>query len=212
VGKLGYQSWISFGLGKDPIIGMSHGAAGFAYALSALAEASGRKEFAAAAMECLAFEDDNYNSEEQYWPDLRKDLNDAPVLCSWCHGATGIGLARIGSLRFGLNQGDLHQDIQRAISYATKTWPQRRDSLCCGSLGSVEFLKEAGKLFEDAKIKSLAEKRLIEVLAARKRNGDYDWQVEGSQWNLGLFKGISGVGYTILRHLNPSLPNVLIWE
>ena len=212
VGKSGYQSWVSFGLGKDPIIGMSHGAAGFAYALSALAEASGKKEFAAAAMECLAFEDANYNSEEQYWPDLRKDLNDEPVLCSWCHGATGIGLARLGSLRFGLNREDLHEDIQRAISYATKNWPIRRDSLCCGSLGLIEFLSEAGILFENAKIKSLAENRLFDVIAARKRNGDYDWQVDGSQWNLGFFKGISGVGYTILRHFNPSLPNVLIWE
>ncbi len=212
VGKEGFQSWVGFGLGSAPVNGMSHGAAGFAYALSALAEASGRKDFSVAAMECIALEGASYNSKEDYWPDLRQGLNDEPSLCSWCNGATGIGLARIGSMRFGLNQDDLHQDIQRAISRATETWPQRRDSLCCGSLGSIEFLKEAAKLFEDTKIKSLAEKRLIDVLAARKRNGDYDWQIDGSEWNLGFFKGISGVGYTLLRHLNPSLPNVLIWE
>jgi lantibiotic modifying enzyme len=27
-----------------------------------------------------------------------------------------------------------------------------------------------------------------------------------------LFRGVAGVGYTTLRRVNPSLPNVLIWE
>ncbi len=31
-------------------------------------------------------------------------------------------------------------------------------------------------------------------------------------FNLGLFRGIAGVGYTLLRRVDDSLPNVLIWE
>jgi hypothetical protein len=31
-------------------------------------------------------------------------------------------------------------------------------------------------------------------------------------FNLGLFRGIAGVGHTVLRRIEPSLPNVLIWE
>jgi len=29
---------------------------------------------------------------------------------------------------------------------------------------------------------------------------------------LGLFTGVAGVGYTALRHQEPTLPNILIWE
>jgi class II lanthipeptide synthase len=32
------------------------------------------------------------------------------------------------------------------------------------------------------------------------------------QFNLGLFRGLAGVGYPSLRRVERSLPNVLIWE
>ena len=31
-------------------------------------------------------------------------------------------------------------------------------------------------------------------------------------FNLGLFRGLAGVGYTLLRQIDGSLPNILIWE
>ena len=52
----------------------------------------------------------------------------------------------------------------------------------------------------------------MEIFAARQENGDYSWPVGGSEFNMGLFRGASGVGYTLLRRLNPHLPNILIWE
>jgi len=42
---------------------MSHGAAGFAYALSSLAAAAGREDFAAAARECVDFENSSFNAQ-----------------------------------------------------------------------------------------------------------------------------------------------------
>jgi len=42
--------------------------------------------------------------------------------------------------------------------------------------------------------------------------GDYRWNSGKRQFNLGLFRGLAGVGYTSLRQAEPSLPNVLIWE
>ena len=55
---------------------MSHGAAGFAYALASLAQATGRQElrqeFAQAAAECIAFENSSYDAERHNWPDLRE--------------------------------------------------------------------------------------------------------------------------------------------
>jgi len=43
-------------------------------------------------------------------------------------------------------------------------------------------------------------------------NGDYRWNGGNRRYNLGLFRGLAGVGYTALRQVDRSLPNVLIWE
>ena len=42
--------------------------------------------------------------------------------------------------------------------------------------------------------------------------GDYRWNSGKQQFNLGLFRGLAGVGYTLLRQIDGSLPNILIWE
>ncbi|MGB8242451.1 MAG: type 2 lanthipeptide synthetase LanM, partial [Pseudolabrys sp.] len=60
VGRDGGRSWVGQGMGKQALNGMSHGAAGFAYALASLSAATGREEFAQAASECLAFENSSY--------------------------------------------------------------------------------------------------------------------------------------------------------
>ena len=44
------------------------------------------------------------------------------------------------------------------------------------------------------------------------RAGDYHWSNGTNRFNLGLFRGIAGVGYTLLRAVDHSLPNVLVWE
>ena len=53
--------------------------------------------------------------------------------------------------------------------------------------------------------------------SARRQAGDYRWNSGKRQFNLGLFRGLAGVGYTALRQAalmqgRPALPNVLIWE
>jgi lantibiotic modifying enzyme len=71
VGPNGRRSWVGLGLGPHALNGMSHGAAGFAYALASLAVATEREEFARAASECIAFEDSSYDAQHNNWPDLR---------------------------------------------------------------------------------------------------------------------------------------------
>src|SRR6516165_9808770 len=61
-------------------------------------------------------------------------------------------------------------------------------------------------------INELAAQRLAAVLASAAANGDYRWNSGKRQFNLGLFRGLAGVGYTVLRRIDRSLPNVLVWE
>jgi hypothetical protein len=49
-------------------------------------------------------------------------------------------------------------------------------------------------------------------LRAAAARGDYRWNSGKGRFNLGLFRGLAGVGYTALRRLDGSLPNVVIWE
>ena len=214
LGPGGRRSWAIQGKDGKTLNGMSHGAAGFAYALSSLAGATGREEFAAAAAECIAFEDSSYDAARHNWPDLRG--SEAHWPCQWCHGATGIGLARLGmSKRAGPER--VFSDIEHAVAGVTQNRPTPVDTLCCGTLGGIEFLCEAASTLKRDDLREAAAQRLKAVLDRAAAAGDYRWNNGQRQFNLGLFRGLSGVGYTLLRQAiaqraDVSLPNVLIWE
>ena len=192
--------------------GMSHGAAGFAYALASLAAASGRADFEDAAAECLAYENSSYDPERHNWPDLRG--GGAPLwLCQWCHGAPGIGLARIAMAKRGaIDAGLLAADVGNAVMAAQRSWPARVDTLCCGTLGNIEFLCEAGDALGRGELRQDAARRLAAILQRAAARGDYRWNTGQGRFNLGLFRGLAGVGYTALRQADTALPNVIIWE
>jgi len=220
IGPASRRSWASQGAGRSPLNGMSHGAAGFAYALASLAAASGREDFADAAAECIAFENASYDTGRYNWPDLR---NSEQRLwpCQWCHGAPGIGLARVATARrIGANAAlnakfggeSIAADIGHAAAGVRQAWPNQLDTLCCGALGSIEFLCEAANAIGDGDLRTLASRRLAAVLDEAATAGDYRWNSGKRQFNLGLFRGLAGVGYSLLRRANASLPNVLIWE
>ncbi len=210
VGPPGQRTWLTPGFAR-PITGMSHGAAGFAYALGSLSSLTGSDEFATAAKECLAFENAFFDADQSNWPDLRSDPAAWP--CKWCHGAPGIGLARAATMRCAaLPDVDLRTDIGRALAATVRGWPGATDTLCCGTLGSVEFFWEAGNVLGEKALHDRASQWLSSVVLSAQKRGTYRWSTGTNRFNLGLFRGISGAGYTALRRVAPTLPNVLIWE
>lgn len=199
--------WVGQGAGSQPLNGMSHGAAGFAYAFARLAEVTQAARFVAAAHDCMAFENMSFSPERRNWPDLRFSTPQESQAwsCQWCHGATGIGMARLGTLRAGIEPTFIRQDIANALSCAESSWPSSGDTLCCGNLGTIELLASAGQL-ESSRAK------LASLVAVARSTGDYALGTGGKRFNLGLFRGLAGVGYSLLRQVNRSLPNVLLWE
>ena len=209
-------------LARKRLNGMSHGAAGFAYALAALAAATGREEFAQAAAECMAFENSSYDAARHNWPDLRGG-GEPLWACQWCHGAPGIGLARMAMAKRGgtdarpaavtpVDARALAMDIGNALAGVEQTSPLQVDTLCCGTLGGIEFFCEAADALERGDLRDLAARRLMAVLERAAATGDYRWNSGKRQFNLGLFRGLAGVGYTLLRQIDASLPNIIIWE
>ena len=205
-------TWLGQGSGEQALNGMSHGAAGYAYALASLAAATGRDEFAKAASQCIAFENASYDAQHNNWPDFRGD--EGPLWpCQWCHGAPGIGIARAAmAKRSRLDAKLLAADVGNAIAGVERGWPGHVDTLCCGSLGSIEFFCEAADALGRGDLRELASRRMAAIIENAAATGDYHWNLGKRQFNLGLFRGLAGVGYTCLRQADRSLPNVLAWE
>jgi type 2 lantibiotic biosynthesis protein LanM len=215
-GPEGRRTWVGQGSGPRGLNGMSHGAAGFAYALTSLAQVTGRQElreeFAQAAAQCIAFENSSYDAERHNWPDLR-DAGGLFWPCQWCHGAPGIGLARIATAKIpGMDDARLVTDIQNAVEGVMQGRATAVDTLCCGALGGVEFFCAAGDALGRDDLRTLAAQRLSAVLHAAAAVGDYRWNSGKGRFNLGMFRGLAGVGYTLLRRVDGALPNVTIWE
>jgi lantibiotic modifying enzyme len=76
----------------------------------------------------------------------------------------------------------------------------------------VEFFREAGEALGRSELRLSSAERLAAVVQAAAMAGDYRWNSGKRQFNLGLFRGLAGVGYTLLRQVDDSLPNVLIWD
>jgi lantibiotic modifying enzyme len=135
------------------------------------------------------------------------------INCQWCYGAPGIGLARIATQRHGvLDSNRLMTDIEAAVTGIEKGAQRHLDTLCCGTLGVTEFLCEAGSMLERHDLRDRASRKLAAVIETAASVGDYRWNAGTRRFNLGLFRGLAGIGYTTLRRVEQSLPNVLVWE
>ena len=106
----------------------------------------------------------------------------------------------------------LSTDVRKAVVGVEGGWPNHVDTMCCGTLGSIEFLCEAARPLGRDDLRDLAGRRMFAVVESAAASGDYRFNVGARQFNLGLFRGLAGVGYTCLRQANPSFPNVLIWD
>ena len=84
--------------------------------------------------------------------------------CQWCHGAPGIGLARVGMATHAAWRNRaaalLATDIRNAVVGVERAGPVAVDTLCCGTLGSIEFFCEAAGALDRGDLRELAARRL----------------------------------------------------
>lgn len=196
------------------LTGLSHGAAGIALALLRLASLTGDARFRAAALDAMAFEDAVYDPAHDNWPDFRHARPGSPAFMeTWCHGAPGIGLARTAGLAI-LDTAEARRAIAAAVAVVRRVGTGGRDGLCCGNAGRIELLVSAARAGVDPALAELAA-RQISAVVERARASAYRFTGQGAHdiFDPSLFQGLSGVGYQILRVLEPDLvPCVLTWE
>ena len=185
--------------------GFSHGLAGVAYAFQELARITAIGAYSEEAREMLVCEREFLTGGR--WTDTHNYKGRPQV--SWCHGAAGIALGRLGMYR-SLKTNELRKDIDEALAEVSKHFWMESQCLCHGSLGNLEPLLVAADYPEFGKWTSGLPERAGAVTADVISRG---WRSMLPSQTLGidLFTGLSGLGYGFLRLHNPEqTPSVML--
>jgi type 2 lantibiotic biosynthesis protein LanM len=216
----GWRAWRTLAPIVPPgrlLCGFAHGAAGIAYALLRLYAVTQDQTLQQAAAEAITYEDSTFDTDTGHWPDYRALPGEAGgrlgCMNAWCHGAAGIGLARLGGLPM-YDAASVRGAIDAASVATVHSGLAEVDHLCCGNLGRVELLLVAGLQLDRPDLVQLAGQRLAAVVqrAGASQSFRFFGNLPPGVYHPGLFQGASGVGYELLRLAEPSvLPSLPLW-
>ncbi|MGM9482973.1 type 2 lanthipeptide synthetase LanM [Roseateles sp. NT4] len=192
------------------LTGLSHGQSGFALAIARLREDDGAAALQPLARAALAFERGQRDLAAGNWFDLRPGVPD-PCSCAWCHGAPGIGLVRAVLRAQGRADAALAEDLRMAARSTAAEPDAVLDHLCCGNLGLVACTQQLAEALDDPALMESARQRAGRVMARAQARGGYALLLgaPARQQGLGLFTGLAGASYALLRLAEPGLPAVL---
>jgi type 2 lantibiotic biosynthesis protein LanM len=205
-----HRAWVT--LENKLLTGFAHGAAGIAYALLRLYETTQNSVFLEGAKEAIAYERSVFSPTNGNWPDLRSPK--LSFMTSWCHGAAGIGLARLGSLMI-LDTEEIRQEIAISLNTIQQLGLQNLDRLCCGNFGRMEVWLVAASKLSRFELRETAQKQAAQVVNRVKHLGVFYLFTENLKdiYNPSFFQGTAGIGYELLRLAYPDLlPSILLWE
>ncbi|BAZ30265.1 lanthionine synthetase C family protein [Cylindrospermum sp. NIES-4074] len=210
----GIRAWKTFAL--KPLTGFSHGAAGITYALLQLYGVTQNQAYLNAALEGIAYERSVFSSEVCNWPDFRSVAQGQPrFMVSWCHGAPGIGLARLGSLSI-YETDEILQDVTAALQTTQRYGLQEPvDHLCCGNFGHLETLLVAAERLSQQSLQEIVHQQASRLVIQKQQTGAYALfpNLPNTVFHPGFFQGTSGIGYQLLRLISPQkFPSVLLWD
>jgi type 2 lantibiotic biosynthesis protein LanM len=198
-----------------PLLGLSHGASGMAVALAEAARITGRSELMDLAHAAAAYERSRYSPTVGNWPDYRiLDAEAAPAtedrfMNAWCHGAPGIGLARVRMLAHGPDAA-LEQDLAAAGECVRREGLIGNQSLCHGDLGNSELLLALHQ--RDAQWTPIFMRTTAAILDGTQQFG---WRcgIPTAVESPGFMAGLAGIGYGFLRLAHPDrVPSALTLE
>ncbi|NIY75288.1 type 2 lantipeptide synthetase LanM [Thalassospira sp. HF15] len=190
------------GISDHTLAGMSHGAAGLVYALLKLYQASGKDEFLSLAKRGLDYERGLFDPEAHGWPDLRDDTP-KPDPIQWCHGAAGIGLARMAGLEV-LDDQHVREEIETAIAAVLAVPDGGRDNLCCGHAGRFSMLQYADGLgLGPSDLKAVLNHRLHAWMDRLNDPAAIGLMARDRVFQNNLMQGLPGIGQALLEVAAP---------
>jgi len=177
-------SWPSPESVEPPLCGLAHGASGAAVALAAVREAADTTEFDGAIAGALAYER-MWFDRASGWPDLRgltrlevHSGQRAAYPVQWCHGAAGVGIARLrvaralpqGNRPLALTEAATAIDLSTAAALRVLAAPEAdrswlaNVSICHGIGSAVELHLEAYAFTGDEAHLTHARRLMMRVL------------------------------------------------
>jgi lantibiotic modifying enzyme len=215
-------SWPSGAGESRNLVGISHGTTGIALALLELHRVRPEARFLATAREAIRYERALYDARQRNWPDFRAVPGAPPGQApgfpvAWCHGSTGMGLARVRMRELLPDDPHFLPEIDAAVANVvavlnTPTSPPTTDfTLCHGTTGNSELLLVVAQRLGKA-----------DALAVARRVGDAGYQMFHAPripWTCGitenespaLMTGTAGIGLHYLRLYDPEgVPGILL--
>lgn len=204
-------SWDTLGVpDQRNLLGYAHGASGIACALAELAQEAGREDFAEAALEALRYERHYFVAEQGNWPDLRNFVapgpNGEPVcMTAWCHGAPGIGMARLRLHQLLPDSPAILAEAETAIRTTAATLAHSpagmgNCSLCHGDFGNADLLISAADVLDRPELRREAETAGFRSLEQFEDKGaPWPCGVMGAGETPNLLLGVAGIGHFLLR-------------
>jgi len=196
------------------LLGFAHGTAGIAYALGKLGHETGSVPFNRASARGLTFVLHHFAAAEGNWPlsASQDETVGTAFMTAWCHGAPGVALA-LGGLA---HRSDENPVLRAALATSAQWRPGRADHLCCGTLGRSEILLTLGSQLDMPEATVAARDLAEHVIRRARRERHFRLSGAGPEYRVfdpGLFRGLSGIGYALLRLSSVShLPAVLAFE
>lgn len=198
------------GISAIPLTGLAHGASGFALALLELFSVTNDRRYLEAARGAFCYEDGYFDSGARNWQDIRPPLlgrepSFRPTFgAAWCHGAPGIGLARMRAVRLDPDGKSLHEAkfcdaLETTVQVAKQALTTRLGEvgLCHGAAGLGEILLTAFDCMGSAQYRTVARQVASRIAEDPRLVNHGASSVFAS--DPGLMLGASGVGLFLLH-------------
>jgi type 2 lantibiotic biosynthesis protein LanM len=195
----------------DCSLGFAHGTAGIAYALASgqtIADEISSLDIANKAIEF----DRRYLERRAYnWPPTThsSDLK----MRAWCSGLAGMLLSRAGVWNQSRDPQIL-EEIEAGLPHLPDL--PGLDHWCCGSAGVAEVLIHIAKILNRKELAARARSMIDETVRRALKTVYYRFSPDIGEnycFQPSLFRGLAGIGYSILHAMEPSaLPCIVAFE
>jgi lantibiotic modifying enzyme len=215
------------GVGPTPLCGFAHGASGMGLALIEVGVRYQQQDWIDGGLAAFRYEDQLYDAGRGNWPDLRElaarggaphDPKHPSFMVAWCHGAAGIGLARLRAYQLlPQRRAELQISVEQAVRTTAahlQTLPADFDaSPCHGRGGLAETLLHASATLDDRQYAAQALGMWVRTVQTRAVGQQWSVGVVSGRNNPSLMLGQAGIGYALLRASNPDeVPSILLIE